>query len=116
MLKFATILDAYFANNAVLPARQLKPNTEVDRVDCKAKWGDSFVIKLVDVSDTHELSQVDVKDPSVAVRTQNEDPNAKGVYTFFANQPGKTELSILVPRADNFAMDTVKVQVEITEG
>jgi len=38
-----------------------------------------------------------------------------GEYTFFAKNPGKTTLTLIVIRADNLAVGTTEVQVEITD-
>lgn len=116
MLRFAVRIDSYLAKDAVLPAQQRKPETKVDTSNCRAVWGDSFVIKLVDPSNTRKFSQVEAENPSIVIPTENKDPNAKGLYTFFANEPGRTKIKIMVARADNFATGTVEVQVEVIDG
>jgi hypothetical protein len=115
LLDFATRLDAHLARFAVPPSKQLKPNMAVNTNSCKAAWGESFSVRLVDASNTHELKQAEVEDPSVVMQTANKNPAAAGEYTFFAKQPGKTKLTLVVARADNFAVGTAEVQVEVTD-
>jgi len=116
LLSFAETLDRYFMDHAVSPAHQLRPNTNVESIKYEAVWGESVVVKLVDSTNTHNFSQVEVENPLVVVQTENQDPSARGVYTFFALSPGTTELKIMVARADNFAMGAAKIEIRVKEG
>src|SRR5271170_3298938 len=73
LLDFATRLDAHLARFAVPPSEQLKPNTAVSTNSCKAAWGESFCVQLVDASNTHKLKRAEVEDPSVVMQTANMD-------------------------------------------
>ena len=55
LLNFATKLDAHLARFAVPPSNQWKPETAVNTVSCKAECGESFSVRLLDASNTHEV-------------------------------------------------------------
>jgi len=80
---------------------------------CKAACGESFSVRLLDASNTHEIKRAEVKDRSVVMQTANKDPAAMGEYTFFAKEPDKTTVTLILVRGDNLALGTTEVQVEI---
>jgi len=114
VLDFATRLDAHLARSAVPPSEQWKPETAVNTVSCKAASGKSFSVRLLDASNTLKIYEAEVKDRSVVIQSGISDPAAVGEYEFFADQPGKTTVTLIVVRADNFALGTTEVQVEVT--
>jgi len=68
LLNFATKLDAHLARFTVLPSKQWKLETAVNTVSCKAACGESFSVRLLDASNTHELKWAEVKDPSAVMQ------------------------------------------------
>ena len=101
VLNFATKLDAHLARFAAPPSKQLKPETTVNTISCKAACGETFSVRLLDASNTHEVKRAEVKDRSVVVQVGKE--------------PGKTTVTLIVVRGDNLAVGTTEVQVEITD-
>ncbi|KAL9623681.1 MAG: hypothetical protein Q9160_002137 [Pyrenula sp. 1 TL-2023] len=116
MLRFAMVIDSYLAKDAVSPAQQQKPETEVGTSSYTAVCGQSFVVKLAGLLKIHKISRVEVQNPSVVVQTENEDPNAKGECTFFANEQGQTKVKIVVARTDNFATGIAEIEVKVKDG
>ncbi|KAH0831470.1 hypothetical protein FOPE_00560 [Fonsecaea pedrosoi] len=115
LLAFATKLDTHLEAHAVSPSKHEMPKTAVDRSSFNVDCGDSFSVKLCDASNTHEFRWAEVQNPHLVLQTANKDPGTVGEYTFCAIDPGSTTLTLILVRADNLAIGTARVQVEIAE-
>ncbi|KIW83556.1 hypothetical protein Z517_02801 [Fonsecaea pedrosoi CBS 271.37] len=115
LLAFATKLDTHLEAHAVSPSKHEMPKTAVDRSSFNVDCGDSFSVKLCDASNTHESRWAEVQNPHLVLQTANKHPGTVREYSFCAINPGSTTLTLVVVRADNLAIGTARVQVEIVE-
>jgi len=104
VLNFATKLDAHLARFAAPPSKQLKPETTVNTISCKAACGETFSVRLLDASNTHEVKRAEVKDRSVVVQVGKE--------------PGKTTVTLIVVRGTiwPWARRRCKLRLRIGDG
>ncbi|KAK1762874.1 hypothetical protein QBC33DRAFT_623429 [Phialemonium atrogriseum] len=113
LVELATKLDVHLQKYAVQPLEQRKPNLALagDSKSLKIPWGKTMAVKLADASGTHALKPAYPADGTVASPTQN--GSASGEYTIMGKMPGLTTVSLVVVRADNLAVGTVDLQVEV---
>ena len=113
LLNFAAAIDTHLAKAAVPASNQLKPNTAVTSTSYKGASGKTFSFRLVAATGTHDLKPSEVDNPRIVSPTRN--GTADGEYSFVGKKPGKTKLHLIVVRADNLAVGTSDVSIEITE-
>ncbi|KAJ7229979.1 hypothetical protein GGX14DRAFT_383942 [Mycena pura] len=115
LVDFTTALDTHLSKGAVQASAQHKPNVALKGgvTAYKVVRGKTFSVFLADAKGAHEAKPAVAADPAIVKQVKN--GTADGEYVFIGAKVGKTKVKLIVARADNLAVSTVDIDVEVTK-
>ncbi|KAJ7211305.1 hypothetical protein GGX14DRAFT_394234 [Mycena pura] len=115
LVDFTTALDTQLSKGAVQASAQHKPNVALKGgvTAYKVVRGKTFSVFLADAKGAHEAKPAVAADPAIVKQVKN--GTADGEYVFVGAKVGKTKVKLIVARADNLAVSTVNIDVEVTK-